>query len=136
MPVLALGKPRRVAHLVGGPLQRDRRRGSAWLVAFRLLRGRVDPRLLRLTVLVLLFASFLTNRLRDYNAEVLTATLVALGIVCVATDRHVCAGWAAIVVGVVNTPAAFVGLVLLAGSRRCGTRRLRHARTARGRGRR
>ena len=51
----------------------------------------------------LLFASFLTNRLRDYSPEVLTATLVSLGIICVATDRHVLAGWSAIVIGVVNT---------------------------------
>ena len=83
---------------------------SCWL-----LRGRADPRLLRLIVLVLLFASFLTPRLRDYNAEVLTATLVAVGIICIATERHAVAGWTAIVVGVVNTPAAIVGLALMAG---------------------
>jgi hypothetical protein len=83
---------------------------SCWL-----LRGRADPHLLRLIVLMLLFASFLTDRLRDYNAEVLTATLVAVGIICITTERHVAAGWAAIVIGVVNTPAAIVGLGLLAG---------------------
>ncbi len=95
---------------------------SCWL-----LRGRADPRLLRLTVLVLLFASFLTDRLRDYNAEVLTATLVTVGIICIATERHVVAGWAAIVAGVVNTPAAIVGLVgLLAGWETLRNRRLRY----------
>ncbi len=96
------------------------------LVAYRLLRGRVDPRLFRTVVLVLLFASFLTNRLRDYYPEVLTGTLVAVGIICLATGRHVLAGWAAIVVGVANTPAAFVGLVLLAALQAARTRRLRH----------
>jgi hypothetical protein len=94
---------------------------SCWL-----LRGRADPHLLRLIVLVLLFASFLTDRLRDYNAEVLTATLVTVGIICIATGRHVVAGWAAIVVGVVNTPAAIVGLGLLAGWETLRNRRFRY----------
>jgi hypothetical protein len=94
---------------------------SCWL-----LRGRVDPRLLRLIVLVLLFASFLTDRLRDYNAEVVTATLVTVGIICIATRRHVVAGWAAIVVGVVNTPAAIVGMVLMAGWETLRNRRFRY----------
>ncbi len=95
-------------------------------VSCRLLRGRADPRLLRLIVLVLLFASFLTDRLRDYNAEVMTATLVTVGIICIATGRHVVAGWAAIVVGVVNTPAAIVGVVLLAGWETLRNRRFRY----------
>jgi hypothetical protein len=94
---------------------------SCWL-----LRGRADPRLLRLIVLVLLFASFLTDRLRDYNAEVLTATLVAVGIICITTGRHVVAGWVAIVVGVVNTPAAIVGLGLMAGWETVRNRRFRY----------
>jgi hypothetical protein len=99
---------------------------AAVAVGCWLLRGRADPRLLRLIVLVLLFASFLTDRLRDYNAEVMTASLVTIGIICIATGRHVVAGWAAIVVGVVNTPAAIVGLVLLAGWEALRNRRLRY----------
>jgi hypothetical protein len=96
------------------------------LVAFGLLRGRVESRLLRRTVLLLCFASFLTDRLRDYNAETFTATLVVLGILAVATGRHVTAGWAAIVVGVVNTPAAVVAMALLVAFQAARTRRLRH----------
>jgi hypothetical protein len=96
------------------------------LVAYRLLRGRFDARLFRLIVLVLLFASFLTNRLRDYNAETLTATLVTLGIICLATDRHKIAGWAAIVIGVANTPAAIIALGLIAIAQAVRTRQLRH----------
>jgi hypothetical protein len=94
---------------------------SCWL-----LRGRVDPRLLRLIVLVLLFASFLTDRLRDYNAEVMTASLVVVGIICIATGQHVMAGWAAIVVGVANTPATIVPLALIAGWETLQNRRLRY----------
>lgn len=99
---------------------------TATIVAWRLVRDRVDPRLFRHFVLVLLFASYLTNRLRDYNAEVLTATLVALGIVCLVTGRHARAGWGAIVLGAVNTPAAMIGLVGIACAEAVRTRRLRH----------
>ena len=63
------------------------------LVARSLLRDRVDAGLLRRTLLVLLFASLFTNRLRAYDPEVLSATLIAIGIACLATRRHVVAGW-------------------------------------------
>lgn len=94
------------------------------VVAWRLARERFSPSLLRKVVLLLLFASLLTNRLRDYNAEVFTATLVAVGIVALITG-HPLAGWAAIVLGVVNTPAALVPLGLLAAAETIRTRRLR-----------
>jgi hypothetical protein len=96
------------------------------LIAYLLIRARYDARLFRLTVIVLLLASFLTNRLRDYNAETTTAVLVTLGIVCLAMNRYVVVGWAAIVIGVVNTPAAIIGLILLAAWYTARTRRLRH----------
>lgn len=98
----------------------------AAVVAGWLLRGRCDGRFLCRIVLVLLFASLLTNRLRDYNAEILTATLVALGIVVLASGRHRVAGWAAVVLGVVNTPAALAGLALVAGVEAVRARRLRY----------
>jgi hypothetical protein len=95
------------------------------LVVFRLLRDRVDRRVLRQALLVLLFASFLTNRLRDYNAEVLSATLFTLGTVLLVRGRTL-SGWTAIVVGVVNTPAALVGALFVAVAEAFRTRRLRH----------
>jgi hypothetical protein len=95
------------------------------LAAARLLRGRVDPSLLRRTLLLLLFVSLLTDRLRDYNAEVLTGTLFALGLICIATGRHVVLGWAGMVLGAVNTPAALVPLALVAVVEALRTRRLR-----------
>jgi len=61
----------------------------AWFAASRVLRGRVDGRVLRLTWLVLLFDSLLSNRLRDFNAEVLTTACAVLGILCLVTGRHV-----------------------------------------------
>jgi hypothetical protein len=96
------------------------------LIAYRLLRGRVDPRLFRLTILVLLFASYGTDELRNYDAETLTATLVTLGIICLATGRHVLAGWAAIVLGVVSTPATIIALGLMALAWTIRKRQLRH----------
>jgi len=96
------------------------------LAAWRLLRGRGDPVVLRRTLLVLLGASLLANRLRDYNAEVFSATLVALGIVCIVTGRRTLLGWAAIVLAVVNTPALIVGVVALVAVEVARTRRLRY----------
>jgi hypothetical protein len=100
--------------------------GVAWIASGRVLKGRVDVRLLRTTGLVLLFASLLANRLRDFNAEVLTAACICVGLLCLATGRHVALGWAAIIVGAVNTPAAVVALVPVAAYEALRTKRLRH----------
>ena len=96
------------------------------LLTLLLLRDRGDLRHLRRVLLILLFASFLTNRLRDYNAEVLTATLVALGLVLVTTGRRALLGWTAIVIGVVNTPAALVAAALVAVAEALRARRFRY----------
>jgi len=94
-------------------------------VIWRLLRDRVDGTLLRRTLLVLLFASLLTNRLRAYDPEVLGGTLIAIGIVCIEMRRYVVAGWAAIVLAAVNSPALVIALVPFAGYEMLRTRRLR-----------
>ena len=94
------------------------------VVAFRLVRGRGQGELVRRTVLVLAFASFLTSGLRGYGAEVFSATLIALGIVALATGRRV-GGWSAIVVAVANTPPALAGLVLVSLAELVRTRRVR-----------
>jgi hypothetical protein len=100
--------------------------GCGALVVYFALYRRVDAPLLRRFLLVLLFASFLTERLRDYNAEVFTSTLVAVGlVVLVVADRPVL-GWTAIVIGVANTPAALVGAALVALAEVLRTRRFRH----------
>jgi hypothetical protein len=98
---------------------------AAALILF-LLRDRGDLRQLRRVLLILLFASFLTNRLRDYNAEILTAALVAIGLVLVTSGRRALLGWAAIVVGLVNTPAALVGAALIAVAQSLRRRRFRY----------
>jgi hypothetical protein len=97
------------------------------LAAWRLLRQRVDPALLRRTLLMLLAASLLSHGLRDYNAEVFSATLVVLGILCIVTDQHTLLGWTGIVVAVVNTPALIVGVTALVAVEIVRTRHLRYA---------
>ena len=94
------------------------------LVAFHMLRGRADAALVRVAVLVLCFASFLTSALRGYGAETFSATLVAVGIVALVTGRRV-GGWVAIVIGVVNTPPALAGLALIAVAEALRTKRSR-----------
>lgn len=97
------------------------------LAAWRLLRGRGDPALLRRMVLMLLAASLLANQLREYNAEVFSATLVAVGILCIVTDQHTLLGWTGIVLAVVNTPALILGVVVLVAVEVVRTRQLRYA---------
>jgi hypothetical protein len=92
--------------------------------AFELTRGRVPPELLRRFALVLLFASFLTDRLRDYGAEVFTGTLVVLGTMAIVSDRYRRLGWATMVIGVVNVPPAIVGLAFVALAQAVRKRRL------------
>jgi hypothetical protein len=101
--------------------------GAGALAASRLLRGRGDAALLRRTLLMLLSASLLAHSLRDYNAEVFSATLVALGILCIVTDRHTLLGWTGIVLAVVNTPALIVGVAILVAVEVLRTRKLRYA---------
>lgn len=97
------------------------------LAAWRLLRGRADLSLLRRTLLMLLAASLLAHQLRGYDAEVFSATLVTLGILCIVTDQHTLLGWTGIVFAVVNTPALIVGVVVLVAAEVVRTRRLRAA---------
>lgn len=94
------------------------------LIVFRLLRRRADVSLIRTAVLVLCFASFLTSALRGYGAETFSATMVAVGIVALVTGRRL-GGWVAIVIGVVNTPPALVGLAVIAVAELLRMKRLR-----------
>jgi hypothetical protein len=97
----------------------------ALVAMFRLTRGRIDPAFMRRFTLILLFASLITDGTRAYGAETVTAALVALGTLAVATGRHRLLGWVAIVIGVVNTPAALAGRALVAAVRAFETKRLR-----------
>ena len=90
-----------------------------------LLRDRVEARLLRAFVLLLVAASMFPNHLRGYFGEVFTAVLVGVGIVALCRG-YARLGWTAIVLGVVNTPATFVGLLFVAVRHAWDSKRWRH----------
>jgi hypothetical protein len=90
-----------------------------------LLEERVDRRLLRTFFVVLVAASMFPNHLADYYSEVFTAACIAVGGAALAVDRTGL-GWTSLVLGVVNTPAAMVGLALVAARETWNRRRLRH----------
>src|SRR5579872_1097022 len=96
----------------------------ARVAAFRLVPEGDPRRFVRTCFLVLLGASMLPNHLRGYFGEVFTAVFVSLGILALAV-RRLTAGWAAIVIGVVNTPATMLGLGLLCLKRARDERRWR-----------
>jgi hypothetical protein len=84
----------------------------ALTAARALVRAEEDRRLLRTMSLVLVAASMFPRYLTGFDTEVFTAVLVAVGVLAVQHGRGL-AGWMAIVIGVVNTPAAIVGLVFV-----------------------
>jgi hypothetical protein len=92
-----------------------------------LLRGRVDSALLRRFLLVLVAGSMFAAHVVHWNSEVFTAMAVAVGLTAVAVRRFAGLGWGAVVLGVANTPASVIGLVLVAGARMVERRRLRYA---------
>jgi hypothetical protein len=91
------------------------------LAFYRMLRDRMPREVLRTFLLLLVFASMFAKHVTLYYGEVFTAVLVAVGTIAVVTERR--GGWAAIVTGVANTPAALVGLGFLAIRRAWDTRR-------------
>ena len=96
--------------------------GAVWL----LLKDRVDRRLVRTFLLLLVAASmFPTHVVAFFGSEVFTAVLVGVGVLAVVTGRPKL-GWCAVILGVVNTPASIVALGLMALVWTWRTRRLRH----------
>jgi hypothetical protein len=81
-----------------------------WLLN-RLLRDLAAPALRRRFLLLLVFASMFPFHVQEYFGEVFTAVLVSAGTLALLT-RDSFWGGAAIVLGVANTPASAVGLLL------------------------
>ena len=96
---------------------------ALWLL-HRLLRGLVRPAVGRRFLLLLVFASPFTFHVQEYYSEVFTTVLVGVGTLAVLTRRTFW-GWVAIVLGVVNTPASVVGLLLASLYALAATRRWR-----------
>ncbi|WP_188188764.1 hypothetical protein [Nonomuraea sp. SYSU D8015] len=91
------------------------------LAFYWMLRDRMPREVLRTFLLLLVFASMFAKHVTLYYGEVFTAVLVAVGTLAVVTERR--GGWAAIVIGVANTPASLVGMGFLALRRVWDTRR-------------
>jgi hypothetical protein len=100
--------------------------GAGLLTLYLLLRNRMDRRLLRAFLLLLLVASMFPAHVEGFYGEVFTALCVAAGVILLFT-RARWGGWVALIVGVANTPATIVGLVLMMGQRLLRSRRLRYA---------
>lgn len=81
------------------------------LALYRLLRHRLDPRVLRTFFLILMTASLFPNAIIGYYGETFTAITVGVGLVA-AVFGPALAGWASAVIGTVNTPGVLLGLAL------------------------
>jgi hypothetical protein len=95
------------------------------LLLHGLLKRRADRSLKTAFFLILLTGSMFPNHLRFFFGEVFTAVWVAVGTVALAAGKPFW-GWTAIVLGVLNTPAALPALGLLALQRTFIEKRLRN----------
>jgi hypothetical protein len=95
--------------------------GSFWL----LLRNIVDHALLSKFLLIMFAASMFPVNVHSFFGETFTALLAGVGLMALALRRTRWA-WPAIALGVANTPAAIVGLVLAIARHTWATRRLRY----------
>lgn len=100
--------------------------GTGLLATYWLLKDRVARGLLRKFFLLLVVASMFSYHLLWYYGEVFTAIFVAVGCVAIVVGPEL-AGWCAIILGVVNTPATLLGLILLDAKHMLETRRVRYA---------
>ena len=99
--------------------------GVFLVVVARLLKNLLAPSTVRRVLLLLVAGSMFPNHVLAYYAEVFTAVCVGAGVLCVCTRRAAWAGWTAIVLGTVNTPAVGIGAGLVCLSFVLGNRRLR-----------
>ena len=95
--------------------------GVTWL----LLRRRADGDLLRAFLLLVVAGSMVAVAAADFYGEAFTAMAVGVGLLAVALG-HRLAGWVAVVVGAVNTPASLVGLGLVSAVETVRARRFRY----------
>lgn len=99
--------------------------GAGLLALYLLLRNRMDRRLLRTFLLVLLVASMFPAHVESFYSDAFTALFVAIGAILLFT-RARWGGWVALILGVANAPATLVGLGLMMAQRALQSRRLRY----------
>ncbi|MDI1465247.1 hypothetical protein QEZ54_30195 [Catellatospora sp. KI3] len=104
--------------------------GLGLLALHLLLRDRVDRVLLRRFLLLLVVAGMVPAHIANFYGEMFTAVAVMLGLVVlhrVGSGPVLRAlGWAGLVLGAANTPAALPGLGLVLGDHAVRVRRLRY----------
>lgn len=99
---------------------------SGIALMYALLKDTVDRRLLRAFFLLLLAASAFPAHIEYYYGEVFTALCVGVGLLAAIMGRRArWGGWLAVAIGVANTPATLLGLLLVAGKQALDNRRLR-----------
>lgn len=102
----------------------------ALVAIFLLLRDRMEPRLLRRFLLLLVAGSMIAPHVLDFYGEVFTAATVGVGLLAATLSgtgrRTRIAGWAGVVLGVANTPASLVALGLVVVVLAVRRRRLRY----------
>lgn len=99
---------------------------TSLLVIYFALKDRIDHGLLRKFFLILTIASMFGAHLALFYGEVFTALCVGFGIMAVVFTRFAPAGWLAVVLGVANTPATLVSLVLMVTRHVFTQKRLRY----------
>jgi hypothetical protein len=103
---------------------------AAVIALVLLLIDRLDYRLVRRFLLLLIAGTMIAPNLRDFYGETFTATTVGVGLLAVALPGTTLAtrvvGWVAVVLGVANTPAALVGLGLACAVLAVRRRKLRY----------
>ncbi len=79
------------------------------LLAFlwREFRTEFEPRVRRLVLLLVLFASMFVHHAQRYYGEMFTTALVVVGVCWLSRDLPM-RGWAAIILGTLNTPASLI----------------------------
>jgi hypothetical protein len=95
------------------------------LTLYLLLRQRLDPRVLRAFILILMTASLFPDAIIGYYGETFTVITVGVGLVAAVFGPSL-AGWAGAVIGTVNTPGVLLGLALASLHRVLARRRWRY----------
>jgi hypothetical protein len=103
--------------------------GISIIIFYLLLRRRIDGRVLRTFLLLLLLASMFPYSLTQFYGEPFTALYVALGLLIAGLSAPLpkrLAGWALVALGVANTPATLLGLAVMVVQRIWVSKRWRY----------
>lgn len=82
------------------------------LMIYNILKDSIDRMILRRFLLILICGSMFPCHQMGYGGEVFTAMFVGVGILAI-NFKHSLWGWVCIILGVLNMPAAIIGLVCI-----------------------